>query len=69
MSSSSILDRPPRIPPTHSLAAGLALTPVGAAIQGLPGGILLGVGVGLLITAAWDFGRLRFVAWRRGKAE
>ena len=65
----SILTRPPKWPPTVSLALGLVCIPHGALIQGLPGGILVGVGIGTLVTAAWDFSRLRFVAWRRGRAQ
>jgi hypothetical protein len=67
MSLSSILSRPPKISPTKSLVIGLVLIPLGAVIQGLPGGVLLGIGLGLLLTAAWDFGRLRFMAWWRGR--
>ena len=66
MSVSSILSRPPKLLPAHSLTAGVVLIPVGAMIQGMAGGILLGGGIGMLVMAAWDFGRLRFVAcWRR----
>jgi hypothetical protein len=69
MSASSILSRPPKFPPAHSLGLGVVLIPVGTWIQGMPGGILLGVGIGLLIMAAWDFTRLRCVAWWRRRAE
>jgi hypothetical protein len=65
----SILARPPKLPPRFSLMAGLVCIPLGAVIQGMFGGVMLGAGVGLLAAAAWDFSRLRFVAWRRGKAE
>jgi hypothetical protein len=65
----SILTRPPKLPPGLSLILGLAMIPPGVVIQGMPGGILVGGGVGFLLMSAWDFGRLRFVAWRRGRAE
>ena len=65
----SILTRPPKLPPAVSLVVGLVCVPLGALIQGMPGGILVGGGVGALVMAAWDFGRLRFVAWRRANAE
>jgi hypothetical protein len=68
MGRSSILSRPAKIPPTTSLVIALGLIPLGAVIQGIAGGVLLGVGVGLLLTAAWDFGRLRFVGWWRSRA-
>jgi hypothetical protein len=55
--------------PAFSLMLGLVGIPLGAAIQGMLGGVLIGAGVGGLAAAAWDFGRLRFVAWRRGRAE
>jgi hypothetical protein len=48
---------------------GLVCIPLGALIQGMLGGVLIGGGVGALMMATWDFGRLRFAAWRRGKAE
>jgi hypothetical protein len=66
---SSILTRPRKLRPAVALMLGLVLIPLGAVIQGMLGGVLVGVGVGALVSAAWDFGRLRFVAWRRGRAE
>jgi hypothetical protein len=66
---SSILSRPPKLPPAFSLVLGLVCIPLGVVIQGMPGGVLVGAGVGGLVMAAWDFSRLRFVAWRRAKAE
>jgi hypothetical protein len=66
---SSILTRPPKLPPAFSLIVGLVCIPLGAVIQGMAGGVLIGVGVGALAMAAWDFGRLRFVTWRRGRTE
>ena len=66
---SSILTRPPKLPPAFSLMLGLVCIPLGAVIRGMLGGVLIGAGVGGLAAAAWDFGRLRFVAWRRGRAE
>ena len=61
----SIFTRPPKWPPGVSLVIGLICIPLGALIQGMLGGVLVGAGVGALIAAAWDFGRLRFVTWRR----
>jgi hypothetical protein len=48
---------------------GLICIPLGALIQTMLGGVLVGAGVGALAMAAWDFGRLRFVAWRRRKVQ
>ena len=65
----SILTRPPKLRPAESLMLALVCIPLGLVIQGMMGGVLVGAGVGALIMAAWDFGRLRFVAWRRARAE
>jgi hypothetical protein len=66
---SSIFTRPPKLPPAVSLMLGFVCIPLGAVIQDTVGGVLVGGGVGALATAAWDFGRIRFVAWRRGRAK
>jgi hypothetical protein len=65
----SILSRPPKLRPSVSLALGFGCIPLGLAIQGAIGGGLIGGGVGAILMAAWDFGRLRFVAWRQAQAE
>ena len=63
----SILTRPPKLPPAYSLTLALVCIPVGVVIHGMLGGVLIGAGIGGLLAAAWDFGRLRFVAWRSGR--
>ena len=49
--STTILTRPPKLPPLVSLVVGLICIPLGATIQGMLGGVLLGGGIGALLCA------------------